>query len=192
MSSNLDEAAHDGSEQDQKEGPPDEDPEMKDADDEEIADDSGDEVAEGATPSNEDEVADDLTTEDFDNDQEDESGVVDKNNETEKSDIDEKEDDNDEGNDISSVRTSDSRGENEGPVRRDRSPYAHIPDHLDRSTINAIKAYLTTFDARTALDEDEVVQLMTKTDRNVEYRAKYYANPLDDIIDEDKVGSCGI
>lgn len=86
-------------------------------------------------------------------------------------------------NDNASVGTAVSRAQN---VTTSKSRYA-MPDYLDRSTINAIKSYLTDFDANAELDEDEIVQLMTKADRNVEHRARYYSNPLDDFVDEERM-----
>ncbi|CAB9529670.1 PHD and ring finger domains 1 [Seminavis robusta] len=61
-------------------------------------------------------------------------------------------------------------------------------DYLtNKSTVKSIRSYLNDFDPTTALDEDDICNLMVKTDRNVEYRARYYSNPLDDLMDEDQM-----
>ena len=85
-------------------------------------------------------------------------------------------------NDNDSIRSADTRTQAKSTPAR----YA-IPDYLDRSTVNSIKSYLLNFDGKEELDEDEIVQLMTKTDRNVEHRARYFSNPLDDFVDEERM-----
>lgn len=129
-----------------------------------------------------DEEATDDKKEDDRNDEETEEASEERDNEKEDGDTKAAEEE-EAGNDNASIGTAESRGQK---VTRSKSRYA-MPDYLDRSTINAIKNYLTDFDANAELDEDEIVQLMTKADRNVEHRARYYSNPLDDMVDEERI-----
>ena len=64
----------------------------------------------------------------------------------------------------------------------------HIPDYLDQQTLKGIKSYLKNFDHKNEeLDEDEVVNFMTKADQNVKNRVQYYSNPLDDLINKENM-----
>jgi len=153
--------------------------------------DSGDD--DNSELSNNKKVMDDDDEDDGDEDDGDDDTINsnDKNDNENNSIEDDDDDDNgeEEDDDIQSFvtnRTSDSRQDYSNKGSSKSFP-SHIPDHLDRRTLEGIKSYLNSFEAKGALDEDEIVQLMLKADRNVEHRSKYFTNPLDDILDEDKM-----
>jgi DIRP len=97
--------------------------------------------------------------------------------------------------DTGSVRTTQSSDDQVPPedgeeTKSGSSVPSHLPDYLDRSTVKRIRSYLIDFGASNDagyLQEDEIYQLMIKADRNVEHRARYYSNPLDDLVDEEKM-----
>ncbi|CAB9499310.1 PHD and ring finger domains 1 [Seminavis robusta] len=97
---------------------------------------------------------------------------------------------NDDDDDIMTVPSSegqDDAGDDDDDDSKSSPIPSHLPDYLDKSTVKSIRSYLNDFDPTTALDEDDICNLMIKTDRNVEYRARYYSNPLDDLMDEDQM-----
>ena len=165
------------------------------SDDEEEEEDDDDDEG-----SKQDETAEDEEQQDEHTHEEMEEADDDDNENSNDDDDDEEEDEDDDGGDdedsIVTSRTAESKGvKGTSSSRRaeseNDSDYSfpdHIPDYLDRRTLKGIKSYLENFDHKNEeLDEDEVVNFMTKADRNVENRVRYYSNPLDDLIDEENM-----
>jgi hypothetical protein len=126
-------------------------------------------------------------------DQEDEERAEDDDNDDDHDDDDDDNQDEDENDDdnasLGTTQTAGSHTQDEADngsrEAMHKSISSHLPDHLDEDTLEGIKSYLKDFQVRTPLDEDEIAMLMVKADRNVEQRARYNANPLDEEVDEE-------